>query len=120
MARRIRPLPEALRLEIEACFGSPERIPDALLSDNEARRRAAYFRAAGSPVRLQILQLLGRGPLCGCVLTGVLRRSHADISRHLQILASQGLIRSERSGRWVQYRLTPQGRRILAAPPPPA
>lgn len=64
---------------------------------------AAYFQALSEPTRLQVLNLLrGRersvGELAQCCGS-----SAANVSRHLALLAQQGLVRREARGNSVFY-----------------
>jgi ArsR family transcriptional regulator len=69
-----------------------------------ALRRA---RAFADPKRLTVLALLRRSPeLCGCELQAALSVSHATVSHHMRQLETAGLVRSERRGKWLYYRLT--------------
>jgi DNA-binding transcriptional ArsR family regulator len=76
-----------------------DQLPDAALG-----QVAAYFRALGEPMRLQLLQWLGEGEhtvgelaaLCGC--------SMANVSRHLALLTRHGLLQREMRGHNVWYR----------------
>ncbi|MFN3265522.1 MAG: ArsR/SmtB family transcription factor [Deinococcales bacterium] len=69
--------------------------------------RAYQFRAIGDPTRLAILELLGQGALCACQLQAKLGIAANLLSHHLKILREAGLVRTEKTGRWVEYRLDP-------------
>lgn len=60
---------------------------------------AELFRALGSPVRLAILQELGRGPLSVSALSEKTGMSQPLVSQHLRVLRSAGAVSVEHSGR---------------------
>ena len=62
-------------------------------------------RALGDTTRARIAALLQRRDLCVCELTEVLGQSQANISGHLKLLLSNGLITSNRHSYWTHYAL---------------
>jgi ArsR family transcriptional regulator len=66
---------------------------------------ADFFKALGDPTRLHILALLADGPHCVCELVEVLGVAQPTVSHHLHRLREQGLLKEERSGQWVFYRI---------------
>ena len=66
---------------------------------------AARFRALGEPARLRILDALRRGERCGTDLVDDTRLNQANLSRHLQLLTSMGLVRRRKEGLFVYYAL---------------
>ena len=61
------------------------------------------------PVRLRLLSLVAEaGELCSCNLEEPLGKSQPTISHHTKVLAEAGLIRGEKRGRWVWWRLVPE------------
>lgn len=85
---------------------APPHVPEADLV-----RWAAVFRALADPTRLGILALLAaqERPLCVCDIVSRFRQGQPTISHHLKLLREAGLVRAERRGVWVYYRLLPQG-----------
>ncbi len=65
------------------------------------------FKALSDATRIRILHLFVRAKceLCVCELTDSLEVPQYNISRHLKILKSAGLLTSEKDGRWVYFRL---------------
>lgn len=55
--------------------------------------------------RLRIVHLLLHGPLCVCHLQDILGEPQAKVSRHLAYLRQNGMVDSERDGKWIIYRL---------------
>jgi rhodanese-related sulfurtransferase len=62
-------------------------------------------KAISSPVRLEILELLGQGDRTVEVLAKEMGASVANTSRHLQVLREARLVEAEKSGLYVRYRL---------------
>lgn len=65
------------------------------------------FRALAEPTRLRILALLlhTKEEACVCELSDGMDEPVYNVSRHLHILESAGLLTSVREGRWVYYRV---------------
>ncbi len=63
------------------------------------------FLIFGHPVRLQILDMLGRnrGQVCVCDLEAALPVKQPTVSHHLKLLREAGLIDCERQGLWAYY-----------------
>jgi ArsR family transcriptional regulator len=66
---------------------------------------ADRFRALGEPARLGILQALRRGERCVSELEDATGLNQANLSRHLQVLLSSGLVRRRKDGLFVYYAL---------------
>jgi DNA-binding transcriptional ArsR family regulator len=62
-------------------------------------------RALGDTTRVRIVMLLTRRDFCVCELTEVLSQSQANISGHLKLLVSSGLVTSNRRSYWTHYAL---------------
>ncbi len=68
--------------------------------------RAERLKAMGDPLRLQLLLLLQeRGETCVCELVEAVGTSQSNVSMHLRLLRSAGLVASQKIGKWVFYRL---------------
>jgi ArsR family transcriptional regulator len=68
--------------------------------------QAEVLRTLASPRRLQILHRLTDGPCEVRRLADELGASQPNISQHLAVLRSVGLVEAEREGREARYRLT--------------
>jgi DNA-binding transcriptional ArsR family regulator len=66
---------------------------------------ARIARAADSPRRLEILEVLAQGPRSVESLAGETALSVANASRHLQLLRQAGLVEGRKRGLFVEYRL---------------
>ncbi|MCP3995793.1 MAG: helix-turn-helix transcriptional regulator [bacterium] len=65
---------------------------------------AARFKALGDPTRLRLLGLIASNiEMCVCDLTEPLGLTQPTVSHHLKILASAGLVRREKRGRWAYF-----------------
>lgn len=63
------------------------------------------FKALGHPVRFKIIKFLCNGPKCVCKLNEEFQYSQANLSQHLRILKDAGLVKNEKVGLEVHYRL---------------
>jgi DNA-binding transcriptional ArsR family regulator len=79
------------------------------------KRNEAVFRAIADPTRREILALLRGGRLTVNDIAGNFRSSRPAISRHLRLLRSVGLVKTEREGTARICRLDPQPLRIVDA-----
>ena len=64
------------------------------------------FKALADENRIQILNLLRSGELCGCDIESVLGVKQSNASRYLNRLKKAGIIVSTKKSQWVYYRLT--------------
>ena len=65
----------------------------------------ATLRALADPVRREILHLLKAGPLSAGELGTHFDISAAAVSKHLNVLKEADLVRDERQGKFIFYRL---------------
>lgn len=63
------------------------------------------FKALSSPTRLQMVDLLKNRPLCVNALAVALGISPAAVSQHLQVLRAASVVKAEKRGYFVHYRL---------------
>ncbi|SKA81306.1 ArsR family transcriptional regulator [Caloramator quimbayensis] len=63
------------------------------------------FKALGHPIRYKIIKFLYNGPKCVCKLNENIEFSQANLSQHLRILKDAGLVKSEKIGLEMHYRL---------------
>ncbi len=77
---------------------------------------AAVFKALGDPYRLTMLATLARtdDEVCVCDFTAALPLNQPTVSHHLKILREADLVRGERRGTWVYYRLAPDASERVA------
>jgi ArsR family transcriptional regulator len=67
--------------------------------------RARVMKALAHPSRLFIVDELSRGERCVCELTEMIGADVSTVSKHLAVLRDAGLVRDERRGVQVFYRL---------------
>lgn len=65
---------------------------------------AAASKAAGDPLRLGILKLLGRGAFGVLELSQIFTTKQSGMSHHLKVLADAGLVSKQREGNSIFYR----------------
>ena len=94
--------------------GLVNRLPDAETLTAVSR----VHHALSVPLRIRIVYALAVQPLCVCVIKEIAGIADSKLSYHLNQLKVAGLIEGDQQGNWIVYRLTPLGRRCLAAPYP--
>jgi DNA-binding transcriptional ArsR family regulator len=68
--------------------------------------QAEVLKTLSSPRRLEILHVLARGPIEVNRLAVAIGATQPNVSQHLSVLRSAGLVDAERAGRVVRYRLS--------------
>lgn len=66
------------------------------------------FKALSDPTRLRILSLLTQAECCVCELERALQLSQPNISRHLNLLKTAGILQSRKQAQWAHYRISSQ------------
>jgi ArsR family transcriptional regulator, arsenate/arsenite/antimonite-responsive transcriptional repressor len=68
---------------------------------------AEQVKALGDVTRMKIIRLLCEAmeDLCVCEIMDALEISHSNVSRHLKILKTAGIVEEEKEGRWVHFSL---------------
>lgn len=80
-----------------------------MLNIHEPLNPAAFFQCLSDDTRLKSLLLLQlKNELCVCELSDALQQSQPKMSRHLAELRACRLVKSERRGKWVYYRINSQ------------
>ena len=87
----------------------PRCCPSTKLVDLDFDDHAELFKALADPHRLAILATLARAKdeVCVCDFTAGLPLEQPTVSHHLRWLRDADLVRSQRKGTWVYYRLAP-------------
>lgn len=75
----------------------------------DLEKLVGILKAAGETTRLRLLILLSAGDLTVTDLTDILGQSQPRISRHLKLLAEDGLIERYQEGAWAYFRLRRDG-----------
>jgi DNA-binding transcriptional ArsR family regulator len=95
---------------------SLEMAPPLLLTDRARERVAARFRALGEPTRLKILERLFRSAASVGEILESVGGTQANVSKHLSILRSGGLVGRSREGARIVYSIAdPSLERICSA-----
>ena len=68
-------------------------------------RQAEIAKAIAHPLRMAILDYLKDGPQCVCDIAKVVRSERSNISKHLSIMVSAGVLDSQKKGLQVIYKL---------------
>jgi ArsR family transcriptional regulator len=74
---------------------------------------ASVAKALGHPQRLELIEQLAQGPRSVEALAVKLSLPIANVSQHLQAMRRAGMVKSERDGKFVHYRLADES--VLAA-----
>ncbi|MBN2331694.1 MAG: winged helix-turn-helix transcriptional regulator [Deltaproteobacteria bacterium] len=69
---------------------------------------ASFCTIFSSPIRLQIMDLLGDGEKTVTQLAAGLDISLANVSQHLRLMRDQGAVATRRDGRTIYYRIANQ------------
>ncbi|MCB1297852.1 MAG: metalloregulator ArsR/SmtB family transcription factor [Microthrixaceae bacterium] len=100
--------------DADACASS---VTNAI-SQDVAATVASALKALAEPLRLRMLSAIAtdpRGESCVCDLAELADVSQPTVSHHLKVLKDAGMLRSERRGTWVWYRIAPGKQRAVAA-----
>jgi DNA-binding transcriptional ArsR family regulator len=85
------------------------------LSDLACERVAARFKALGEPMRLKILERLFQAPASVGEIQEAVAGTQANVSKHLAVLRSGGLVRRRKEGNRIVYAIAdPTLERICA------
>jgi len=76
------------------------------LNDAEVEKVAEQFSLLGEPMRLKILQALCERPLAVGEIVAATGATQSNISRHLSLLASAGIITRHKDGQFVYYEMS--------------
>ena len=98
-------------------FGYATGVPSlrTSLTARARERMAARFRALGDPTRLSILERLFRSPASVGEVIEHVGSTQANVSKHLGVLRSQGLVGSRKDGNRTVYSIAdPSLERICA------
>ncbi len=73
------------------------------------KKQAELFKVLGVESRIKILELLKhKGPLGANEMSEKLGITPSAVSQHLKILKHAGLVRNERKGYWIPYKIDPE------------
>lgn len=78
----------------------------------DERKTALLFKAFCDENRIHILALLGSGEKCACRLLEEMSISQPTLSHHMKILCDSGIVVGRKEGKWMHYRICPEGVQI--------
>jgi len=84
------------------------------IDEEDVERRSYILKALVDPVRIKILHLLKNRQMCTCEIMVALDLTEPNASHHLNMLERNGIVKSEKMGRWVFYKLEQTTLRNLA------
>ena len=70
-----------------------------------AQRAADVLKAVAHPIRLRIIEALGKGEMCVGDIVAALREKQAITSQQLNMMKDKGILASRRDGAKVYYRI---------------
>lgn len=82
---------------------------DRKLPDDLIELIAERFRALSEPTRIKILDRLREGEATVQELTGSIGSTQQNISKHLGVLRSCGIVRRRRDGNYLHYSIADEG-----------
>ncbi|MDH7508864.1 MAG: metalloregulator ArsR/SmtB family transcription factor [Methanomassiliicoccales archaeon] len=109
-------IPDPIRQSLEE-IGGLEGISSSLPSDEEILRVSKTFHAISDPLRVKILLILRKQPLCVCLIKALTSVQDSKLSYHLAILKDAGLIIGKQEANWIIYSVTEFGEKLLSALP---
>jgi ArsR family transcriptional regulator, arsenate/arsenite/antimonite-responsive transcriptional repressor len=86
------------------------------VSSAKADRIAALGKVLSDPVRVQLVDVLGKAPaqVCVCELQPLFDISQPTLSHHLKKLREAGIVGVERRGLWAYYHVLPNAMKELS------
>jgi DNA-binding transcriptional ArsR family regulator len=84
------------------------------IDEEDIKRRSYILKALADPIRIKILHLLKNRPMCTCEIMIALDLTEPNASHHLNLLERNGIVKSEKMGKWVFYELEQTDIRNLA------
>lgn len=85
-------------------------VLQGMLSKGDAEELAVALKALADPIRLRLLSFIAAQPdqeACVCFVIEPVGLSQPTVSHHLKLLHQAGLLRREKRGAWVYYRVVP-------------
>ena len=74
--------------------------------DEESIKRQSYIlKALADPTRIKILRLLKNRAMCTCEIMEALTLTEPNASHHLNLLERNEIVKSQRMGKWIFYKL---------------
>ncbi|ACK70961.1 transcriptional regulator, ArsR family [Gloeothece citriformis PCC 7424] len=80
-------------------------VQEKILDAEKSQRMAEFFSLLGDSNRLRILSMLAHEEFCVCDIAATLEMSESAVSHQLRTLKAMRLVKYEKRGRKVFYRL---------------
>lgn len=109
-------IPDPIKQSLEE-IGGLESISSSLPSDGEISRLSKVFHAMSDPLRVKILFILQKQPLCVCLIKELTSVQDSKLSYHLSILKDAGLVIGKQEANWIIYSVTDFGKKLLSTFP---
>jgi len=77
------------------------------LDPAQIEKCADFFRTLSHPMRIKIVEMLGKGPKCVGEIQKALKIAQPPTSHHLKLLVRVGVLDYRRSGKNTYYSLVP-------------
>ncbi|MCX6820587.1 MAG: metalloregulator ArsR/SmtB family transcription factor [Candidatus Aenigmarchaeota archaeon] len=61
------------------------------------------FGALSNPVRMKIVEVIGKSEICACMIPRKVGRAQPTVSQHLKLLEDVGILSSRRDGKKILY-----------------
>jgi ArsR family transcriptional regulator len=106
-------IPQGVTVELER-IGGIRSICQTIPRGKYLRTLSNVFQSLSDPIRLSILYALSAAPLCVCVIKSIVRIADSKLSYHLNALKSAGLVVQQSEGRFIVYRITDLGKKIVS------
>ena len=75
------------------------------IDEDDVKKQSYVLKALADPTRIRILHLLKKRPMCTCEIMVALDLTEPNASHHLNLLERNNVIKSERKGKWIFYKL---------------
>lgn len=107
-------IPEVVADSLEK-VGGLEKISQSIPEPRHMTTLTTIFQSLSDPVRLSILHVLSSTPLCVCVIKSLVKITDSKLSYHLDNLKSAGLVAQQSEGKFIIYKTTDLGGKLLSA-----
>lgn len=68
-------------------------------------KQAEIIKAVSHPVRVAVIDYLAQGEQCVCDIAEYVKSERSNVSRHLSVMVSAGVLESRKDGLQVFYRI---------------
>ena len=76
-----------------------------LMEKQEYIEKAELFKVLSDANRLQIIDMLSCGEMCGCKILEKFNITQPTLSHHMKVLIDSGLVISRKEANWIHYKL---------------